>query len=214
MLHESDLEGLHIKGVVERNIATLFADVTTVCLSENDNFSDLQNILQKWCCASGAKFNVQKTEIILMGSHEYRLGVVANRKLNENYPTIPPQIHIAKDGEPVRVLGAFVGNKVDQVNVWVPILEKTDNTLSRWERTCPTPDGRRLIIGMVMGGYTQYLARVQGMPEEVEVLFTKRIRNFMSEGRAVPMVGLPMLHRNLEDGELDNEQDKDYDHPA
>ena len=106
MLRESNLEGLHIKGVVERNIATLFADDTTVYLSENDKFSDLQDILQKWCCASKAKFNVQKTEIIPVGSCTYRAGVMASRRLNGAHPTIPPQIHIAKDGEPVRVLGA------------------------------------------------------------------------------------------------------------
>ena len=199
MLRESDLEGLRIKGVTERNIAALFADDTTVFLSENDNFSDLQDILQEWCCASKAKFNTQKTEIIPVGPQAYRTEVTNSRKLNTNHPTIPPQIHIAKDGEPVRVLGAFVGNKVDQVNVWVCILEKTDNALAQWEKSRPTPDGRRLIVGMVIGGYTQYLTRVQGMPEEIERLFTKRIRNFMSGGK-VPMIGLPILHGNLEDG--------------
>ena len=200
MLRESNLEGRHIKGVVKQNIATLFTDDTTVYLSENDKFSDLQDILQKWCCASKAKFNVQKTEIIPVGSCTYRAEVMASRRLNGTHPTIPPQIHIAKDGEPVRVLGAFVGNKVDQVNVWVPVLEKTDNALNLWERSRPTPDGRRLIIGMVIGGYTQYLTRVQGMPKEVEDLFTRRIHNFMSEGKTTPMISLSMLHGNPEDG--------------
>ena len=37
------------------------------------------------------------------------------------------------------------------------------------------------------------------MPKEVEQLFTKRIRDFMAEGKR-SMIGLPMLHGMVEDG--------------
>ena len=197
MLWESDLEGLHGCGSAEQTIATLFADDTTVYLSESDSFSDLQAILQKWCWASRAKFNVQKTEITPVGSAGYCAEVLERRKLHAGHPEIPPQIHIAKDGEPVRVLGAFVGNKVDQVNVWQPVLERTDDALAHWEKTRPTQEGRRLIVGMVVVGYTQYLTRVQGMPKGVEALFTKKVRRFMSGDKRVPMVGLHVLHGNI-----------------
>ena len=200
MLRQSDLDGLRIEGIVDRTVATLFADDTTVYLSENDSFSDLQDILQRWCVASKAKFNVQKTEIIPVGTDAYRAEVVNKRKLSENQPAIPSRIHIAKDGEPVRVLGAFVGSKVDQVNVWTSVLEKSDRALARWEKTRPTQDGRRLIVGMVIGGYTQYLTRVQGMPKETEKLFMKKIRDFMAEGKRVPMISLPTLHGKIGDG--------------
>jgi hypothetical protein len=200
MLRESNLEGLRIRGDVERTIATLFADDTTVYLSEQDSFSDLQTVLQMWCRASRAKFNVQKTEIIPVGSSDYRAEVLDKRRLHAGQPEIPPQIHIAKDGEPIRVLGAFVGNNVNQVNVWTPILERADRALTRWDRTRPTLEGKRLIVGMVVGGYTQYLTRVQGMPKDVETLLTKKIRRFMSGGGNVPMVGLPILHGDIEDG--------------
>ena len=200
MLRESNLSGLRINGEVERTIAMLFADDTTVYLTNSDSFEDLHNILRKWCCASKAKFNVQKTEIIPVGSEAYRTEVAENRKLSSSHPEIPSQIHIAKDGEPIRVLRAFVGNKVNQVNVWTPILEKTESALARWESTRPTQDGKRLIVNMVVGGYTQYLARVQGMPKEVEKLFTKKIRDLMSGGEKVPMIGLPVLHGKIECG--------------
>ena len=200
MLRESKLEGLHIRGAIERTIATLFADDTTVYLSKNDSFLSLQNILQKWCHASKAKFNVQKTEVIPVGTENYRTSVVNSRKLNADQPEIPPHIHIAKDGEPVRALGAFVGNKVNQVNVWSPILEKSDRALARWEQTRPTQEGKRLIVTMVIGGYTQYLTRVQGMPKEVEALFTKKIRHFMSGGEKVPMISLEVMHSNIKVG--------------
>ncbi|KAJ3817209.1 RNase H-domain-containing protein [Lentinula raphanica] len=40
-------------------------------------------------------------------------------------------------------------------------------------------EGRRLIISMVIGGMTQYLTKVQGMPTEVEEKLEKRIRRFL-----------------------------------
>jgi hypothetical protein len=40
-------------------------------------------------------------------------------------------------------------------------------------------EGRRLIVLMVVGGMTQYLATVQGMPKEVEKRLEKRVRKFL-----------------------------------
>ncbi|KAF9035020.1 hypothetical protein BDZ89DRAFT_1036318 [Hymenopellis radicata] len=40
-------------------------------------------------------------------------------------------------------------------------------------------EGRRLIIQMVVGGKTQYLTKVQGMPKEVEQKLERRIRRFL-----------------------------------
>ena len=178
MLRESTLKGFKIDGH-DRIIASLFADDTTVYLSEDDDFSELQGLLAKWCKASGAKFNVQKTEVIPAGSQAYRTRVIMDRRLNNTHPPIPDNIHIAQDGEPVRVLGAYLGNKIDQSSVWAPTLEKLASALNRWERGHPTQDGRRLIIGMEVAGRTQYLARVQGMPEEIETNLKKKIIRFM-----------------------------------
>ncbi|KAF5367782.1 hypothetical protein D9615_010499 [Tricholomella constricta] len=107
MLRDSDLEGFRIKDERERLIATLFADDTTVYMSENDDFPKLQSILDKWCQVSGAKFNVPKTTIIPVGNKDYREGVITNRRLSRNTAMIPGGIHIAEEGDPTRVLGAF-----------------------------------------------------------------------------------------------------------
>ena len=187
MLRKSHLKGMKIKGLRERTIASLFADDTTVYLSEEDSFSDLKDILDDWCKASGAKFNVQKTEIIPVGSQQYRLQLLNTRKMNEQQNEISESIHIAEEGTPTRVLGAFVGNGIEQVNIWAPIKEKIELGLNRWDKTHPTQDGRRLIVNMEVGGCTQYLTRVQGMPEEIEKWMSKKIRCFMGEG-ASPMI--------------------------
>jgi hypothetical protein len=200
MLRSSNLQGLQIEGDVERLITTLFADDTTVYLSENDSFEKLQEILQKWCRGSGAKFNVKKTIILPMGTPEYRQTVSETRKLNQEQTPISEEIQIAKDGTPVRVLGAYVGNNVDQTAVWTPTLEKISTKLQQWTKSHPTQDGKHLIISMVIGGQTQYLTRVQGMSTEIETIISRKITKFLWD-EASPMVNASTMSSPIEAGE-------------
>jgi len=183
MLQKSSLEGFKIKGEVERLITTLFADDTTVWLSERDSFSDLQNILDIWCKVLGAKFNITKTIIIPIGTAKYCETVVNTQKIRRfQEEHIPGDISIAKDETPVRVLEAYVENRLDQVAIWSPILEKIEAKLDQWSKSHPTQDGCCLIISMVVGGLTQYLTRVQGMSKDIEEILRKKITSFMWSG--------------------------------
>jgi hypothetical protein len=71
--------------------------------------------------------------------------------------------------------------------------------LNRWNMGHPTLFGRRLIIQMVVGGMTQYLAKVQTMPKQVEDTLEKIIRNFMWNGNKAP-VSISTLHLPIEQG--------------
>ena len=193
MLRKSELSGLQIEGVVECLITTLFADDTTIYLSQFDSFQDLNEILDKWCWSSGAKFNVQKTIIVPVGVQTYREEVINLRKLSPDQPPIPPNIMIAPDGHAVRALGAFVGNKIKNVSVWTPVVERIDRLLAQWSKSKPTQIGRHLIISMVVGGLTQYLTRVQGMPPEVEKELTQKISHFMWDSPSTPPVNVETL---------------------
>ena len=178
-LRKSDLIGFRIPGENRRVIATLFADDTTVYLSKEDDFGQLTNILNTWCLASGAKFNINKTEIIPIGKKDYRNALRTSRLMNGTMGTpIPNYIKIANEGESIRSLGALIGNEIGQVEPWSKILEKIDSSLERWGKSHPTMEGRRLIILMVIGAMTQYFAKVQGMPKIVEQKLEKRIRHF------------------------------------
>jgi hypothetical protein len=67
-----DLDGFNIPHATSKIIVNLYADDTTVYLSKNDKYSTLENILLTWCTASGAKFNLEKTEIIPIGPKPHR----------------------------------------------------------------------------------------------------------------------------------------------
>ena len=149
-----------------------------------------------WC---GAKFNIKKTVVIPVGTPEYWESVISSRQLQENQNPIPNNIKIAADRTPVWVLGAYIGNKVNQLAVWTPTLKKIDYKLEWWSRSHPTQDSKHLIIGMVVGGLTQYLTRVQGMTEEVTTLIKQKITKFLWDD-AAPMVSAQTMSGQFIDG--------------
>ncbi|KAF5344335.1 hypothetical protein D9758_013247 [Tetrapyrgos nigripes] len=200
MLRNSDLKGYKIPGHKERLIANLFADDTTVFLSADDDFETLQRILDKWCIASKAKFNIAKTEIIPMGSAEYRARVIDTRITKDGMDPLPQWLHITVDGEATRILGGWFGNNINNMSVWAPTLEKIDTHLERWNKGAPTMEGRRHIVQMVIGNMTQYLTQVQGMPTQIEKRVTKRVQNFIWAEKERNPVSKATVLRPIEQG--------------
>ncbi|KAK0203625.1 hypothetical protein DFS33DRAFT_1374093 [Desarmillaria ectypa] len=146
MLRQSDLQGFDVPGY--------------------DNFEELTEILDDWCIASGAKFNINKTEILPIGVPSHRNAVHRYRNsagLDMTGFQIPEEIRVAMDGEAVHTLGAWLGNRVKQVD----------------ELGHPTMEGHRLIILMVVSGMIQYLTKVQGMPPDVERWLERRTWKFL-----------------------------------
>jgi ribonuclease HI len=177
--NSADITGILIPGTKKHLKVKLFADDTTVFLSETDSVSTVQTLLGEWCEVSGAKFNIEKTEVIPLGNLTQRNAFRESRKLNDENEALPANIRIAKDGEPVRILGAWIGNEIDQAVTWAPILENVCKRLKKWGAARHSLEGRRLIIQMQVAGVTQYLTKVQGMPKDIEAELNKQARKFM-----------------------------------
>ena len=172
-----------------------------VYLNEQDNITTLEDhALKPWCEISSAVFNIAKTEIIPIGSTEYRESVITTRRLNPDSAPIENNIKIAKDGQPIRVLGAWIGNKVDQATPWTPTIEKIATNLKRWEANHPTSEGRRLISQMIIGGMTQYLAKVQGMPKSALKTLENLIRNFAWSGENKLAIAMAHMTNTVNEG--------------
>ncbi|KAI4293747.1 hypothetical protein K525DRAFT_291920 [Schizophyllum commune Loenen D] len=199
MLRRSNLRGFRIPGVLEKVVTSLFADDTTVYLTKHDTFTELNNTLQRWCKASTAKFNVEKTEVLPIGTKEYRKRVLETRKLNDNQEELPSDVHIVRDGEPMRSLGVWIGNDVHQVAVWSKQTEKVEGGVDQWEMSGPTLIGRRLIASLMAGQITQYLTMVQGMPPAVEAAIDKICRNMFWEHKK-PLIAASTIQDDPERG--------------
>ena len=185
LLRNSDLKGVKIPRKNPSLIASLFADDTTVYLSSEDSLDILWSILPLWCAASTAKFNEHKTVLLPFGKPKYRAKVLRERRINDEMPigAIHESLRIIPDGQTCRMLGAWIGNSVPNITPWPSVLEKIAKDFERWKASAPTLEGKRHIINMVIGGRTQYLTRVQGMPKDVEHTLVKTEHIFLWDGK-------------------------------
>ena len=157
----------------------LYADDTTVYLSDTNHYSDLEHILEKWYLASGAKFNLEKTEIIPIGTEMHRQRVIHSRQIHPEDHLLPPGIRIATDGHPTCILGAWIGNKIEDAQPWTTVLDKIKERLNYWACSRPTLDAKHLMIQMTVEGMTQFLTKAQGMPCMVTESINSIKRNFL-----------------------------------
>ena len=157
----------------------MFADDTTAYLVEQDNPDHQWRILNTWCIASGTKFNSMKTKIIPIGTQKFRELVIQQRRTSEDLLTLDESIKILQEREVAHILGGWIGNGISDEAVWLKSIDKVKNNFERWGKSNPTIFRRRLIVQMFRGGATQYLAAVQGMPNQVVKTYQKMISKFI-----------------------------------
>ncbi len=197
MIRKSDLEGFNIPRCGEVLKAVLFADDTTVYLSSRDDFRTLQRVLDTWCSAAKARFNMSKTEIVPIGSVAYREEMAETYRSSGVWQNYPRGVHVAQEGEAVRILGAFFGNGVDQVDIWTLVLTKIVamkkplmHAIDRWKAGHATIQGKKHVVQMIVGGMTQFFTTVQRMPAVIVDRLKKIIREYLWDGRHNVPVGL------------------------
>ncbi len=209
MIRKSDIKGFNIPRCGEVLKAVLFADDTTVYLSRGDDFQILQTVLDTWCSAAKARFNLSKTEIIPIGSPEFREEMSSTYRATGSWENYPQGVHVAEDGEAVRILGAFIGNGIDQVAVWTLVLNKIVamrkplmEVIARWKNGHATIQGKKHVVQMIIGGMTQYLTSVQRMPDTIRKRLTKIIREYLWDDRRNPPVSMKQAYLPVARGGL------------
>src|SRR6266851_3144393 len=100
------------------------------------------------------------------------------------------------------MLGAWIGNKTEDLTPWEPIIDKINTKLERWKKTHPTLNGRKVITQMIIGGHTQFLSQAQGMPKVIEETLNRIIKNFVWEGDSSPRIANDTLRNPIEEGGL------------
>ncbi len=173
-------------------ILSLFADDAAVFLAEDDPPKTLFEILEKWCQAASAKFNNDKTIIIPISSEAYRKEVIDTRKLSKtSNHTFKSSIHILKDGESTRYLGAHIGNQIKGEDPWPMVINQIEHSLNHWTKAYPGLEGRKHIIQMIISGKTQFITAAQGMPTKYEEYLTKQICTFLWDTNSPPQLPPP-----------------------
>ena len=146
---------------------------------------------------------MDKSEIIPFGTKTHRERVIATRKINpRDQAPFDDCIKIAKDGEIIRILGAQIGNHSSEETPWEPMIDKIQHALKIWGRSHPTLKGRKLITQMIIGGFTRFLAKAQGMPKRIEDALTKITCDFIWDNSSHPRIALKTFFHPIEEGGL------------
>lgn len=109
---------------MKRLITKLFVDDTLVYLNKQDKTKDLEKIIKEFYIVSTAKFNLEKTEVLPIGSLQYRKDLVETRQMGDGGNKIPTCIKLIKDGELMRTLGFWVGNSISIKGKWKEMMER------------------------------------------------------------------------------------------
>ncbi|OSD03159.1 hypothetical protein PYCCODRAFT_1444564 [Trametes coccinea BRFM310] len=202
MIRKAEIKGINIPKCPEALRATLFADDTTVYLAEEDDFDNLQSVLNKWCSAAKAKFNMAKTEVIPIGSRAYRDEMASTYGSTGAWKNFPKNVRVAAQGVPVRVLGTFIGNGVDQEQVWSAKIDKIAASLERWGKHHTTVIGKKHAVQLTIGSMSQFLSDVQRMPDQTVRRLNSLVREYIWGSGRTPPVSLDVLHLPWDQGGL------------
>lgn len=160
--------------------------------------------MDTWCLAVKARFNMKKTEILLIGLPVpvFQAEMTTVYKGTGGWKNYPRNIRMASDGNVVRTLGAFIGNDMESVGIWSPTLAQISSSLERWQHSISTIEGQRHVVQMIIGGMTQFLTDVQSMPVGVCKCLDNMIMQYFWNNRVRPPVGMSYIQAPIDVGEL------------
>jgi len=184
-IRSSSLKGFDISEDLNRVLIKVYADDTTIFVGPEDDPKMLQGCLDLFCLASTARFNSLKTEIIPLGAPEFREDFVRSREFNGW--KLDNEIHVAQEGEAIRILGSWQGNGINIQSKWNDVIERQLKTMKQWNFHYPSIAGRVLIVKTLVISSAYYLMTVNGVSSKNIMSMERNIRNFIWNGRKEQM---------------------------
>jgi len=127
-----------------------------------------------------AKFNDEKSEILLIETKEYRDEVVRTRKTNKTTSSrIDQFIRIVKIKESLRTLEAYISNNNKTSVQLENILEIQAKILESWSRINLLTKGKELVLKALLQSRVIYLAIANKMPKDIAQRMTCQMKFFI-----------------------------------
>lgn len=143
----------------------LFVDDTCCAISCTEDLNQIEENVKIYERASGAKVNVQKTELLPFSNSHIDPS-------STNFKTLDP---LTK----VRYLGAPIGNKLDINNIWNPIIDSITTTTSIASHRNLSMQCRRRTVKTYMISRIRYMLNFVHLPSDTEQCLNKLIQNFV-----------------------------------
>jgi len=180
-IRSCSLKGFRICNELEKVLVKVYTDDAAISLGPEDKPTEMQACLDLFCTASTARFNSLKTEIILIGTEDFRKELINSREYNEW--KIDDEIHIAQEGEAVRILGSWQGDGINVQARRNGITERQARTMKLWSLLYPLVARRVPIVKALVILLAYYLMTVNGISRSTLTEMEKSIRSSIWSGR-------------------------------
>ena len=95
-----------------------------VYINKENKRKILKNTINTFYKVFTAKFNQEKTEILLIGLSKYKRYIEEKRQIVEQKTPISNKIKIIKDRKTLKILESYIGNKTKKLTQQTQILKK------------------------------------------------------------------------------------------
>ena len=151
----------------------MYADDTNLFLSAaKDNLEEVAECLESTSYAIGCKFNLDKTDVLPVGSDAHKEANWANG--------VPlPGAYILVPGSPLRILGVWIGCQKQASPRWAQILTHTKKLIGQWNAIGTSVQNRVLIAKLLMQSQCYYLLDGNGIPPKTLTKLSNLINRFV-----------------------------------
>ena len=167
MKHNSLIRGIPIPMSNEKGMIFQHADDTTMTVCDKNSIFEIFKVFDLYGKASGAKINIQKSEIMCIGTGKIFEHERTSLRLSET--------------SVMKILGIYFSkNKVECENLnWRDKVKNIRQTLNLWRMRCLTIQGRAILINTMFMSKLWYSLAVISIPQWARNCIQKECSNFL-----------------------------------
>lgn len=188
IMKQSNLKGISIKGSDVTSLLYQHADDTTLTLADEESVTKTFELLDVYCKASGARVNVEKSEVLSINNKPESL-----EKLQ-----LPL---IIKHGT-IEILGVTLGSDKTECenNNWKKKIENMSNVLHLWKQRNLSLRGKAVVINTLLLSKFWYIMNVQPVPGWVERDLKKYCLEFLWSNKPSQIKYTTIIGKEMEGG--------------
>lgn len=188
LIKQSELKGINIHHSNCTSLIYQHADDTTLTLADTDSITQSFKLFDIFGKASGAKVNVEKSEVLIV---------------NDVIDSLTPlQLPLVVKTDFIEVLGIAVGNykdKCEEFN-WKKKIDKIASLMNLWQQRSLSLRGRSVVIQTLLSSRIWYTLNVMPLPKWVEEKLRKSFSKFLWLGKPPQIKAVTLIGKESQGG--------------
>ena len=169
------VKGLSVHGLAPAKVA-LYADDINLFLLEDDSVPDLVSCLDVTSLVVGSKFNMEKTDVKLVGTDGFVSRCHETQRMG---PSTLPGAYILPPGDSLRILGIWVGDTSLALPCWKQIEMHISKLIRQWMAIGASVQNRCILAKALMQSRCYHLLDGNGIPTQTLNKLSRKISGFM-----------------------------------